>query len=234
MENICIIDTETTGLDHTKGKVLEVAAVLYNIPTRSIIAQVSTLCYAEENAAYEVNRIEVESLKKTPPKVEGSAMALLLSMITEADALVAHNAEFDKKWISTVSVLALPCRDKKWICTKNDVIWPIRKGIPLSLVSICVDLGVPVVSAHRALSDCLLIVDALECLEDIDFFLDKSGKGRMTYHANISYEQRQLVKDAGFAWDNLKKVWHAKLTPEQAATMPFTVYPAESSACAAT
>lgn len=228
MENICIIDTETTGLDHTKGKVLEVAAVLYNIPTRTVIAQVSTLCYAEENPAFEINRISVDSLKKTPPNVEGGAMGLLVSMIMEAEALVAHNAEFDKKWISTVSPLALSCRDKKWICTKNDVIWPVRKGIPLSLVSICVDLGVPVVSAHRALSDCLLIVDALECLEDIDFFLDKSGKGRVLYHAQISFEQRQIVKDAGFMWDNLKKVWHAKLTPEQAATMPFTVYPAES------
>ena len=68
----------------------------------------------------------------------------------------------------------------------------------------------------------------MECLTDIETFLDKSGKGRITYHANISYEQRQLVKDEGFTWDNLKKVWHAKLTPEQAKTMPFTVYPAES------
>ncbi len=232
MENIVVIDTETTGLDHTKGKVLEVAAVLYNVPTRSIISQASTFCYAEENPAYEINRIEVSALKKTPPEVEGAAMGLILNMIKEADALVAHNAEFDKKWISTVVPLALACRDKKWICTKNDVVWPIRKGVSHSLVNICIDLGVPVVAAHRALADCLLIVDALECLDDIDYFLDKSGVGRITYHAQTSYEERQLVKDAGFQWDNLKKVWHAKLTPDQAASLPFTVYPAEKT-CAA-
>lgn len=228
MKNICILDTETTGLDPSKGKVIEIAAVLFNIPTRSILAQASVLCYSETNEAYHVNRIEVESLKQIDADLQGRAFLILREMITKSDAIVAHNAEFDKKWLDTMVDFQDLSRQKKWICTRNDVKWPVRKGIPLNLVHICVDLGVPIVNAHRALSDCLLLVDAIQCVDDIEDFLDKSGKGRITYHALITYDQRQVVKDAGFAWDNIKKVWFSKLTPEEAATLPFTVFPVEN------
>jgi len=228
MQNICILDTETTGFDPSNGKVIEIAAVLFNIPTRSILAQSSVLCYNDTNAAYSVNRIEVDALKQIDQNLQGRAFLMLREMITKADAIVAHNAEFDKKWLDTLIDFQDLTRQKKWICTRNDVIWPVRKGIPLNLIHIAVDLGVPIVNAHRALSDCLLLCDAIQCIDDIESFLDKSGKGRLTYHAQISYDQRQVVKDAGFAWDNVKKVWFAKLTPEQAAELPFTVYPAEN------
>lgn len=228
METIAILDTETTGLDPTKGQILEVAVILYHIPTRSVLSQISTLLAADSNAAYEINRIEIDALKKMPPLVEHASMSAVMQMLDEAQAIVAHNAEFDKKWLNTIPSLQTYVTNKQWICTRNDVIWPIRKGVALNLIHICADLGVPIINAHRALSDCHLLLGAIECIEDIEFFLDKSGKGRVVYHANVSYEKRQLVKEAGFMWDNEKKVWFAKLTPEQAATMPFTVYPAES------
>jgi len=224
MQNICILDTETTGLDPKEGKVIEIAAILYNIPTRSILAQASTLCYAEENAAYEVNRIEVESLKNMFAGVQDLSIHIINTMMAVSDAIVAHNAEFDKKWLETLAEFQEVSRNTKWICTRNDVIWPVRKGIPLNLIHICADLGVPIVSAHRALSDCQLLLGAIECIEDIEFFLDKSGQGRVTYHAQVTYDQRQLVKDAGFLWDNINKVWHARLTPDQAAALPFMCY----------
>jgi DNA polymerase III subunit epsilon len=227
MENICVLDTETTGLDPAHGKVIEIAAVLFNIPTRSILAQGSVLCYAEDNAAYDVNRIDVESLKKIEAGLQVAAFQMIRAMIVHSDAIVAHNAEFDKKWLEKLVDFKDLSLHKKWICTRNDVVWPVRKGLALNLIHICAELGVPIVNTHRALSDCLLLIDAIQCNDDIESFLDKSGKGRITYHAGISFDQRQLAKDAGFLWDNDKKVWHSKLTPEQASVLPFTVFPAE-------
>ena len=122
MENICILDTETTGLDHTKGKVLEVAGILYNIPTRSILAQASTLLYAEENPAYEINRIEIEALKKIEAGLQVAGFQMIRSMLVKAEAIVAHNAEFDKKWIETIVDFQELSRNRKWICTRNDVV----------------------------------------------------------------------------------------------------------------
>jgi DNA polymerase-3 subunit epsilon len=228
MEYIAIIDTETSGLDVSKEKVLEIAAVLYHIPTRSILAQASTLCYAEENPVYDINHIEIEALKKTPAKIQLSGEMMVAEIFLQAEALIAHNASFDKKWIETIPNLQLISQSKKWICTKNDVIWPIRKGLPLTLINICASLGVPIVDTHRALTDCLLLTEAIACITDISYFLDKSGEDRITYYANINYDQRQLAKDLGFQWDNIKKVWFARLTPDEAFTMPFMVYPSHS------
>lgn len=227
MKYILILDTETTGLDAAKCKVIEIAAILYHIPTRSVMSQASTLCYAEGNDAYSINRIEPDSLKLIPPSIEENSIQLISNMMIVADAIIAHNAEFDKKFIDTVIPLQVISKNKQWICTRNDVVWPIRKGVALNLVHIAVDLGVPVVNAHRALSDCNLLLGCLDCIEDIDFFLDKSGQGRMTYHAVVNYEQRQIVKDAGFKWDNLKKTWFAKLTEEEAKSLPFMAYPSD-------
>lgn len=228
MENILILDTETTGLDAKKGKVIEIAGILYNIPTRSILSQVSTLCYAEENPALEINGIEVATLKKIPGEIQDLGIRMLHEMIVKSNAIVAHNAEFDKRWVATIPVVQEAAQYRKWICTRNDVIWPIRKGVSLNLISICASLGVPIINAHRALQDCLLLLGALECIEDIESFLDKSGKGRVIYRAKVTFENRQIVKDAGFLWDNINKVWFAKITPEHAAVLPFMVYPAEN------
>ena len=63
MKTILIMDTETDGINYQKDKVLEIAGILYDVDTRSIIQQVSTLIYAEQNAAEHINHIAVASLK---------------------------------------------------------------------------------------------------------------------------------------------------------------------------
>ena len=44
--------------------------------------------------------------------------------------------------------------------------------------------------------------------------------------AQVSYEQRQLAKDAGFRWnDPVKGAWSRRLTNQEALKLSFSVVP---------
>lgn len=222
MRNLLIIDTETTGLDAKEGKVIEIGAIFYNIPTQTITHQVSTLMHAESNPAFDINRISPNALQSVLLENQSAAISMVHFMLVMCDAVVAHNAAFDRGWIESLDEsLATVSRQKDWICTKEDFTWPVRKGIPLNLIHIAVDLDVPVVSAHRALADCQLLASCFSKLTDINERLAESKKPRDTYIANVSFDDRQLAKDAGFSWEPATKLWTRRLTEEQAAGLPF-------------
>ena len=43
IENILILDTETTGLDENKDEIIEVGCILFNVNSKSVLSQVSFL-----------------------------------------------------------------------------------------------------------------------------------------------------------------------------------------------
>ena len=54
---LLIIDTETSGLDPEAHHCLEIGAILFDVPSRQILAQMSCLLPVESNAAEAINRI---------------------------------------------------------------------------------------------------------------------------------------------------------------------------------
>lgn len=220
MENLLILDTETTGIDPKNGKLIEVAGIFFNIPSNSIIQQVSTLYYAEDNSAEHINNISVASLKSVNNDLHEHANILLSYMFTNCDAVIAHNANFDRRWIERHAVQKDLSLQKKWLCSKEDIQW--LPSVSLKLVDIAAAMGVPVISAHRALSDCQMLASCLAKLPDLKVQLE-SGASKSLYVANVSYEDRDLPKKAGFYWNADKKKWLKKMRQEQAQCCNFPI-----------
>lgn len=193
IENIMILDTETTGLSPKTGaQVIEIGAILFNVRYKSILQCFSTLLPCETNPVEHINHINPNATKCSYPFVDenndivpriehtlpgfqcGDTViyqklinhnCILIEMSNYAEILVAHNADFDKRFIET-----LRCGDhllrKKWMCTKKDFNWPV----PLTrtrLEDICNAMGVPYLNAHRALTDCLFLAKCFEKIEDL-------------------------------------------------------------------
>lgn len=223
MDKILIIDTETTGLDPEDGSVvIEVGAILFDVEFRDVISQVSFLLPACSNLARHINGIDPDLANKGLLVMDPMLNAFY-AMARDADYAVAHNAAFDSKWFgSDGSLCALGL---KWICTMDDVHWPknTKKGRP-SVVSLALDYGVPVWSAHRALTDCLYLAEVMRREPRLRSLLVEALEPKKVFVSTLPYERRQECKDAGFTWNQIvPKAWARKMRPSEAEALPFAV-----------
>jgi len=217
MRNILIIDTETTGLEPEAGaEIIEIAGVLFNVEYKEILQQGSTFLKVNNNPQYSVNKINSEVTKVQFNQHIG--LKFLEGMINESDYLVAHNAEFDKNFcVKSMYPELEKCETMKWIDT-YDFDWPEPLPNGKSLVNVALSMGVPVLSAHRALTDCLLIASCFQKIENLQGRLINALTERFVYKALVSFDDKQLAKDAGFVWDRfVPRSWGKRLTENEAA-----------------
>lgn len=162
--NLLIIDTETSGLSEKTDKCIEIAAILYNVEHKKMLQCVSSLFPCEENPVERINNIKAEL---TQCKMgHAHPLMFLKDMARNADFIMAHNAQFDKKFLKQFPILDEYFWDTPWLCSKNDFKWPSRPS-RLRLQDICESFGIPYTGAHRALSDCLLLAKCLTKVEDL-------------------------------------------------------------------
>ena len=169
INNILILDTETTGLSPEKGdKIIELALLLFNVKHKSILQSFSTLFPCYENKVQSINKISPEL---TQLKYSTEYFNYILDLIANSDAIIAHNADFDKRFVLTLPYGEI-FTNKPWICTKNNFTWPVPLS-RLRLQDICLAMGVNYTDAHRALQDCILLSKCFEKVEDLEYRLNK-------------------------------------------------------------
>lgn len=217
---VSIVDTETTDLSPDKGKLLEVAVVNFDAELGDVI----------EARSFLVHGAGAEEIEKTrpihgisPDIVERYGSHLdevirdLKAMTASGEAFLAHNAEFDMQW--------LPFTEKAWVCTKDDIQWP--NGTPnMSLASLALSHGVGMVSAHRAMDDCMTIARVLKRVaekHDLVALVRHGMRPKAKFKAIISYEDREVVKKIGFHWDADRKMWWRKMAIDDAKNLGFQV-----------
>ena len=221
IENILIIDTETTGLDENKDEIIEIGCILFNVTSKSVLSQVSFLFPVNSNEAEHVNGISAEVTNIKQPWEEGCNF--FLKLVDCSDYLVAHNVEFDKKWFGKGR---LPKLQKKWICSLEDINWSFQKNLKNrpSVTDLALSFSIPVWNLHRALSDCFYISEVFKKCENLEELLIKATEPRFLYKALVSYEERSLAKEAGFRWNNpAQGAWAKKLTVKEAKSLNFKV-----------
>ena len=218
MKRVLILDTEATGLDPKVDAVIEVACILYSIEHATVIESYSSLIRATDNAAEAINRIPPAAL--VGAEHPDAVWARVMVLTDTADAIVAHNAEFDRGFVRDRLRDALP-----WVCSRSDLTWPKQTKPGPSLVSLALEHDLGVATAHRALADCDLIARlftrAAELGADLRAMLARGMRPKAEFIALVSFDDKDKAKAAGFQWDAQRKQWKRRMAVEDAAALPF-------------
>lgn len=220
---LLILDTETTGLDPASDQCLELGAVLFHVAGRAVLGQLSFLIPAGSNPARPVNGIDPAVTQLPQPWRQ--SLELFAAMVESADAVLAHNAAFDRQWFG---IDPLPEIQRPWICSMEDIRWPADRHLRShpSVRDLALAYGVPVWAAHRALTDCIYLAQVFERCSDLEELLVAAMEPRHLFRAQLSYSERHQAKQAGFRWnDPVAGAWTRRLSDREARALPFPVQP---------
>ena len=228
VRSLLILDTETTGLNPDQGQCLEVGAILFDVPSRSILIQQSFLLPVESNLAEPINQIPASVTRISQPWKP--ALMLFRELITTCDVVVAHNAAFDRPWFGRPP---LPPVNRPWLCSMEEIPWPTERQLRArpSIRDLALAYGVPVWSAHRALTDCTYLAEVFRRCDDLEQRILLGLEPRCLMQAQVSYDNRHLARDAGFCWnDPIRGAWTRRLSDRETLALRFPVVPVNAAA----
>jgi DNA polymerase-3 subunit epsilon len=222
MQRVLFLDCETTGLSVDDGaECIEVACIAYDVKLASPVSAYSSLMFATSNAAFGINGIHPDLLKHAPPAE--MVWNRVYEFAKRCDAIVAHRAEFDRSF-SPPEMQSLV-----WLCSKFDLSYPRCNTIGEHLINLCLQHGVGVVSAHRAMTDCDLLARLFTRVAELGVNLEemfqRGLRPKKRFVADVSYQDKDLAKDRGFAWDAKRKQWYRTMPVEDAhdTEFPFVI-----------
>jgi len=166
------IDVETTGLNARYDEIIELALVLFSYDQHGIKEIVDNYCgLREPNCSISEGAYLVHGLTKEALAGERLDIARVKEMIEGVDFLVAHNASFDRGFVTKIIPSA---KRKPWYCSMSGVSW----GGGRSLQRLLERHRIAPDKKHRALADVEGVLELLSL---------KNGHGQ-TYFAEMLHE----------------------------------------------
>jgi len=203
IDNITVLDFETSGLNPEKDQVIEMAAI--RVRGGKVVGEFSTLVHFPGNLSQKITDITGIKQSDLAAAFEVETAFRIMNKFIENSILVAHNAAFDLAFLHfNLMKFAGRTFDNTFIdsCT----IARERFTYPHKLDVMCERFGIKLEGAHRALNDvygCWELLKAMHAESPVDEFLNKLGYVRKygapdwtPPHANV-YPIDLRFEDAG-------------------------------------
>lgn len=231
VKTILVLDTETTGLDQTKEKIIELALLRVSVDTKTGLPVGPVQVYdGLEDPGKPIPPEIVAITGIEDAQVQGQALdeARIAELMQGVDVVIAHNAGFDRPFVEA----RLPAfAGLAWACSFADIDWKAQGRGSAKLESLAAELGL-FYDAHRAEMDCHALLAVLAApLPKAGADTTQTGLAHLLYAAgnpsyrlsatNAPFEAKDLLKARGYRWNGDQRVWATRLSDDAALHTEF-------------
>ena len=233
VRTLLVLDTETTGLEAAKEKVIELALLRVAVDTATGLPVGPVQVYdGLEDPGRSIPAAITDITGITDDMVRGQRLdeALIAQLMQGVDLVVAHNAGFDRPFVEArlPEFARLP-----WACSFADLDWKALGQSSAKLENLALACGW-FYDAHRAETDCHALLAVLAQPQA------RFGHGKtpdaatpsptglaqllaaadQTHHrlqaTGAPFEAKDALKARGYRWDGQQRVWGTTLRSEAA------------------
>jgi DNA polymerase-3 subunit epsilon len=214
---VVVLDTETTGLDQGKERIIELAMLCVDIDNATGLPVGVVQVYdGLEDPGKPIPSEVVALTGISDADVQGQRLdeARVAALLDGVDLIIAHNAGFDRPFVeSRMAQFA----QLNWACSFADIDWKAQGQGSAKLESLAQAKGW-FYDAHRAEMDChaLLAVLAQKLPRDAHTGLAQllQAVARPSYSlqaSNAPFEAKDKLKARGYRWNAEQRVWATRL-----------------------
>lgn len=217
---VLILDTETTGLDSSKDRIIELALLLVDVDVQTgQPLQVLDVYDELEDPGMPIPPDALRVTGITDAMVAGKKLneARIAALMDGVSLVIAHNARFDRGFVEK----RLPAfASLAWACSVNEIDWSAQGRGSAKLEFLAHELGW-FYDAHRAEMDChaLLAVLAATLPNSGETGLARLLTASQLHSFKVSatgapFESKDALRGRGYRWDAERKVWHTQLASQ--------------------
>jgi len=220
--SVLVIDTETTGLDAGRERIIELAMlrVQVNVTTGMPVGPVQIYDGLEDpGKPIPKEVVALTGIRDADVRGQRLDEGLIDSMLDGVDLVIAHNAGFDRPFVENRLARFANLR---WSCSFADIDWKLQGRSSAKLENLAQSLGW-FYDAHRAEMDCHALLSVLAAplplsaqtgLAQLMFAADQPSYRLQA--TNAPFDAKDKLKVRGYRWNADQKVWHTRLTDEGA------------------